>query len=214
MGPFPLSRSASPVTILHHLLSQPPPSVEHSREVILEYVLSREAKLRDKKPGRGGKGTLGREGFEDVARKLAEIEDGLKLPGIDAMQLSTNRQTGLALILSLRMSLSYFTSVELGFQLLKLHTPDAERVITQHIRKRVEGEGRYGVGQELEQLEDMVRSDQTLLTLDGTPSSTSTRFPLGQSADDPTGTADLQDRPPRSVQVWLHQAHHQLCKGR
>jgi hypothetical protein len=114
-------------------------------------------KIRDKKPGRGGKGTLGREGFEDIARRLSEVEDGLRLPDVDSMQLSSNRQMGLALILSLRMSLSYFTSMEVGYQLLKLGTPDAERVIVQHIRKRVAGEGRYALGKELDHLEFIVR---------------------------------------------------------
>lgn len=146
------------MTILHHLLSQPPPAIEHSREVILEYVLNRETKLREKKSGRGGKGTLGREGFEDIANKLAEVEAGLRIPGIDTMELSANRQLGLALILSLRMSLSYFTLGELGDQLLKLATPDAERVVVQHVRKRSPGEGRYAVGRELEHLESLVSS--------------------------------------------------------
>lgn len=112
--------------------------------------------MREKKHGRGGKGTLGRDGFEDIASKLAEVEEGLRLPGIDTMQLSSNRQTGLALILSLRMSLSYFTPTEMGHQLLKLATPDAERVIVQHIRKRVAGDGRYAIGMELLHLEHMV----------------------------------------------------------
>lgn len=118
--------------------------------------MGRESKLREKKHGRGGKGTLGREGFEEIASKMAEVEEGLRLPGIDNTELSQNRQLGLALVLSLRMSLSYFSLQELGNQLLKLATPDAERVIVQHVRKRVQGEGRYRIGKELEYLEDMV----------------------------------------------------------
>ncbi|WWD20796.1 hypothetical protein CI109_105273 [Kwoniella shandongensis] len=182
MGPFPLARSASPVTILHHLLSQPPPSIEHSREVILEYVLAREGKLKEKKPGRGGKGTLGREGFDDIGKRLGEIEEGLtggsttspKQP-ISSMpmassssrdayptprssrtqSLTENQQIGLTLILSLRMSLSYFSLQELANQLLSLALGDAERTLVQHVRRRVQGEGRWGVGKELEYVESL-----------------------------------------------------------
>ncbi|WVF67778.1 hypothetical protein IAT40_002539 [Kwoniella sp. CBS 6097] len=183
MGPFPLARSASPQTILHHLLSQPPPSIEHSREVILEYVLAREAKLREKKSGRGGKGTLGRDGFEDIGRRLAEVEDGLRgetssslspkrssgtmstsssgrdaypTPRSDSAQsFNENQQIGLTLILSLRMSLSYFTLQELANQLLLLALGDAERTLVQHIRRRTPGEGRWGIGKELEYVEGL-----------------------------------------------------------
>ncbi|OCF36017.1 hypothetical protein I316_02512 [Kwoniella heveanensis BCC8398] len=183
MGPFPLARSASPQTILHHLLSQPPPSIEHSREVILEYVLAREAKLREKKSGRGGKGTLGRDGFEEIGRRLAEVEDGLRgetssslspkrssgtmstsssgreaypTPRSDSAQsFNENQQIGLTLILSLRMSLSYFTLQELANQLLLLALGDAERTLVQHIRRRVPGEGRWGIGKELEYVEGL-----------------------------------------------------------
>ncbi|WVR08687.1 hypothetical protein IAU60_005745 [Kwoniella sp. DSM 27419] len=180
MGPFPLARSASSATVLQHLLSQPPPSIEHSREVILEYVLAREAKTREKKPGRGGKGTLGRDGFEDIARRLGEIEDGLRgeapdsspkqriitasrsprdnhsTPASARTSLKENQQIGLTLILSLRMSLSYFTLQEIADQLLVLTLRDAERALVQHIRRRVQGEGRYGVGKELEYVESIV----------------------------------------------------------
>ena len=174
MGPFPLSRSASPSTILTHLLSHPMPSLQHSREVILEYVLGREIKLREKKAGRGGKGTLGREGLEDISKRLGEVEDGLKVgtsttPRGPTVRESRSmpqspmehepdgpRQTGLALILSLRMSLSYFSLQELANQLLLLAIADAERVILQHIRRRLPGEGRWGVGNELEYVEGLV----------------------------------------------------------
>ena len=149
MGPFPLARSASPQTILQHLLSRPTPSVQHSREVILEYVLAREAKLKEKKSGRGGKGTLGRDGFEDLSKRMAEIELSLD-PNIESQQL------GLTLILSLRMSLSYFSLPELVNQLLLLAVADAERTLLQHIRRRVLGEGRYHVGKELEHVEGLV----------------------------------------------------------
>lgn len=144
------------MTILHHLLSSAS-TIERSREVILEYTLSREIKLREKKPGRGGKGTLDKEGLEDIGERLAEVEAGL-----------TNA-VDLALILSLRMSLSYFTLPALARQLLVLSTPDAERVLVQHIRRRVEGTGRYGVGMELESLEALVslhRSELTRLQTD------------------------------------------------
>jgi hypothetical protein len=150
MGPFPLARSASTSTILHHLLLTPPPTIEHSREVILEYVLAREMKARDKKPGRGGKGTMGRDGFEEISKRLGEVESGL------ATGSEENRQIGLTLILSLRMSLSYFTLQELADELLQLGVGDAERILVQHIRRRVQGEGRYGVGKELELVEEMV----------------------------------------------------------
>lgn len=147
--------SSSPVTILHHLLSSPFP-LERSREIILEYVLAREGRLRDKKSGRGGKGTLDKDGLEDVGARLGEVEDGLQPRGTNAEELDENRQMGLALILSLRMSLSYFTLAALGKQLMLLAIPDAERVLVQHVRRRVEGEGRYGVGKELRHLERLV----------------------------------------------------------
>ena len=170
MGPFPLARSASPSTILSHLLSQPVPTLEHSREVILEYVLAREGKLREKKPGRGGRGTLGQDGFEDIGKRLGEVEDGLRggsitSPRGTALNSTTqngsdefgqSQQTGLTLILSLRMSLAYFSLHELANQLLLLAIADAERIIVQHIRRRVQGEGRWGVGKELESIETLV----------------------------------------------------------
>lgn len=152
------SASASPVTILHHLLSSPEP-FSRSREIVLEYVLAREGKLREKKLGKGGKGTLDREGLEDVAARLGEVEEGLQ-PGIQGMDEA--RQMGLALILALRMSFSYFTLPALGKQLLVLAVPDAERVLVQHIRRRVEAEGRYGVGKELEYLESLTVSRPAL----------------------------------------------------
>ncbi|ORX40941.1 hypothetical protein BD324DRAFT_647844 [Kockovaella imperatae] len=174
-GPFPLARSQSVQTILHHLLSKPTPTLQHSREVILEFVLPKETKLRDKKPGRGGKGTLGREGFEEISKRLTEVEDGLR--GLSAASprraafarldgsteadntspsdLDEARTMGLTLILSLRLSLSYFTLQDLATQLLLLATSDAERALVQHIRRRVQGEGRFGVGKELDFLESL-----------------------------------------------------------
>ncbi|RXK41920.1 hypothetical protein M231_00641 [Tremella mesenterica] len=163
MGPFPLARSASPATVLHHLLSVPTPSIEHSREVILEYVLMREGKLKDKRPGKGGKGTLGRDSFEEISKRLGEIEDGLRA-GVSAKsvrrrseldELDEPRKLGLMLILSLRMSLSYFTLQEMADQLKELTVADAERMLVQHIRRRVSGEGRWGVGKELEYVENL-----------------------------------------------------------
>lgn len=178
VGLFPLARSASIATILNHLLATPPPSIQHSREVILEYVLSREAKLKEKKPGRAGKGTLGREAFEDIAKRMGELEDSLRgnsasspptSPSRDAYPsphrsprqpqaqlLNENQQIGLTLILSLRMSLSYFTLQELANQLMLVALGDAERMLIQHIRRRVSGEGRWGVGKELEYVERLV----------------------------------------------------------
>lgn len=159
-GPFPLSRSQSPITILHHLLSEPTPTIEHSREVILEYVLNRESKARERKPGRGGKGTLGRDSFEDISKRLGEIEDGLMRSSqnkqLSLEDLDEPRQLGMALVLSLRMSLSYFTFQELADQLLQIPISVAEKVLVQHIRRRVEGEGRWGVGKELEYIESLV----------------------------------------------------------
>jgi hypothetical protein len=174
-----MSRSASPSTILHHLLSQPTPSIQHSRQVILEYVLGQEVKRREKRPGRAGKGTLGRDGFEEIGKRLGEIENGLRgelpssprtygdstasssrnpypSPKLAMHDLDEPRQIGLTLILSLRMSLSYFSLQELAEQLLELALEDAERTLVQHIRRRVQGEGRWGVGQELEYLENAV----------------------------------------------------------
>jgi hypothetical protein len=161
-GPFPLARSASPQTILHHLLSTPAPPIHHSREVILEYVLSRELKLREKKSGKGGKGTLGREGFEEISKRIEEIEDGLRggpgSPGssMSKMEMDEPRQIGMTLCLSLRMSLSYFTLQELADQIMLLGVADAERILVQHVRRRIQGEGRWGVGKELEFVESLV----------------------------------------------------------
>nr|ODN95966.1 hypothetical protein L204_03657 [Cryptococcus depauperatus CBS 7855] len=180
MGPFPLVKSSSTATILNHLMSLPPPSIQHSREVILEYVLARETKLKEKKAGRAGKGTLGREGFEDLARRMGELEEALRgdsttikreatpsSPSRDLyptprspqqlqQSLNENQQIGLTLILSLRMSLSYFTLQEVAGQLLLLALGDAERMLVQHIRRRVPGEGRWSVGKELEYIESLV----------------------------------------------------------
>lgn len=154
--------------MLAYLLSEPTPSVQQARDVILEYVLSREAKLRDKKPGRGGKGTLGRDGFEEIGTLLGEIEDGLRGRGPLATgrnmtaaqapddELPPARQLGLALVLSLRMLLSYFTLTDLGRQLLSQTPQDAVRTLVQHIRRRVPGEGRFNVGRELEYIESLV----------------------------------------------------------
>ncbi|WWC72666.1 uncharacterized protein I206_106630 [Kwoniella pini CBS 10737] len=141
----------------------------------------REMKLRDKKPGKGGKGTLGRDGFEDIAKRLGEVEAGLRgesfngsspkghastlssssreaypTPSSDRERtLDENQQIGLTLVLSLRMSLSYFTLQELASQLLLLALADAERTLVQHIRRRVPGEGRWGVGKELDFVESL-----------------------------------------------------------
>ncbi|KJE03993.1 hypothetical protein I311_02124 [Cryptococcus gattii NT-10] len=185
VGLFPLARSASIATILNHLLATPPPSIQHSREVVLEYVLSREAKLKEKKPGRAGKGTLGREAFEDIAKRMGELEDSLRgnsasspstSPSRDAYPsprdsprqlqaqlLNENQQIGLTLILSLRMSLSYFTLQELANQLMLVALGDAERVLIQHIRRRISGEGRWGVGKELEYVERLTLSRRPAL---------------------------------------------------
>ena len=133
-------------------MSSPEP-FSRSREVVLEYVLARETKLKEKKPGRGGKGTLDREGLEDVGARLGEVEDGLL---VGSQGMIEDRQMSLALILAIRMSLSYFTLPALGKQLLTLAIPDAERVLVQHIRRRVEAEGRYGIGKEIEHLESIV----------------------------------------------------------
>lgn len=122
--------------------------MEHSREVILEFVLAREMKLKEKKPGRGGKGTLGRDGFEEIGARLGDVES----------QLDANDELNRALLLSLRMSLSYFTLPGLAQRLLSSAVPDAERILIQHIRKRVQGEGRYGVGKELLYVEELVRA--------------------------------------------------------
>lgn len=160
--------SASTTTLLRYLTSEPTPSIQRAREAILEYVLNREARIREKKPGRGGKGTLGREGFEEIATSLAEIEDGLRGTGTLAErgvvrdhfvpddELDGARQLGLALVLSLRMLLSYFTLPDLARQILALPPSDAERTLVQHIRRRVAGEGRYAVARELEYVESLV----------------------------------------------------------
>jgi hypothetical protein len=157
MGHFPLARSKDPSTILQHMLSQPTPSVEHSREVILEYVLAREAKMREKRPGKGGKGTIAREHLEEVGKRMSEIEDGIPRHGRDEDEEDTLAEMR-ALVLSLRLSLSYFSLPELAEQLCNTNLPlaFAERTLVQHVRRRVQGEGRWGVGRELAMLESMV----------------------------------------------------------
>ncbi len=234
MGPFPLARSASPAAIINHLLSQPPPSLEHSREVILEYVLAREGKLREKKPGRGGKGTLGRDGFEDISKRLGEVEDGLRgasttlndpaghrrsksQPSID-QDLEDPHKIGLALVLSLRMSLSYFSPQELANQLLLLAIGDAERVIVQHIRRRVQGEGRWGVGKELECVEALVsKPSSARLELNPSdlapPTSSAPRFSLRESPHLLAGESRLSCHAARARQIGLHQAFGFLREG-
>lgn len=158
------SSSTTPHTVLKYLLSSPVPSLLTARKVILEYVLNREARLREKKPGIGGKGTLGRDSFEEIGARLGEIEDGLRgtgvlvgthVPAVPDEELDDPRKMGLALILSLRMLLSYFTLPDLARQLLLQHPTDAERTLVQHIRRRVPGEGRYNVGRELEFVESL-----------------------------------------------------------
>lgn len=125
----------------------------------MEYVLSKETKARDKKPGKGGKGSLSREALEEISDRLTEIEQGLMSHEgrkLDLGDLDEPRQLGMTLVLSLRMSLSYFTLQELSKQLLKVPLGVAERILVQHIRRRVPGEGRWGVGKELEYLENLV----------------------------------------------------------
>lgn len=172
------SSSTTPAAVLHYLLSTPTPTILNSRKVILEYVLNRETRLREKKHGLGGKGTLGRDSFEEIAARLGEIEDGLRgtgslvgpnaaaVPAVPDEELDTPRKTGLALILSLRMLLSYFTLPDLARQLLCQHPSDAERTLVQHIRRRVGGEGRYNVGRELEFVESLVRTACDLMSRD------------------------------------------------
>ena len=157
MGHFPLARSKDPSTILQHLLSYPTPTLEHSREVILEYVLARESKLKEKKPGKGGKGTIAREHLEEIGKRMGEIEAGIPTHGRDADEEDTLAEMR-ALVLSLRLSLSYFTLPELAEQLSNTNLPlaMAERTLVQHVRRRVQGEGRWGVGRELAALESMV----------------------------------------------------------
>jgi hypothetical protein len=154
-----LHRSQSPITILNHLLSQPVPEFSHSLEVIYEYLLIRENKLKEKKAGKGGKGTLSREALEDISARLTEIEHGLSFVNgrkLEKEELDEARALGMTLVLSLRMSFSYFTLPELAAQLLLVAVPVCEGLLVQHIRRRVEGEGRWAVGNELEHLERMV----------------------------------------------------------
>lgn len=104
---------------------------------------------------------MGRDGFEDIGRKLGEVEDGLRphthpTPTSANLELDEPRKIGMMLILSLRMSLSYFSLRELADQLLVLGIADAERALVQHIRRRVAGEGRFGVGKELEHVQGLV----------------------------------------------------------
>jgi hypothetical protein len=147
------------MTILNHLLSQPVPEFSHSLEVMYEYLSIRENKLKEKKAGRGGKGTLSREALEDISAKLTEIENGLVFVDgrrLDKEELDEARALGMTLVLSIRMSFSYFTLPELAAQLLLVAIPICESLLVAHIKRRVEGEGRWAVGNELEHLERMV----------------------------------------------------------
>lgn len=128
--------------------------------MIYEYLLIRENKLKEKKAGKGGKGTLSREALEDISARLTEIEQGLSFVNgrkLEKEDLDEARALGLTLILSLRMSFSYFTLPELAAQLLLVAVPVCEGLLVQHVRRRAEGEGRWAVGNELEYLEKMVR---------------------------------------------------------
>jgi hypothetical protein len=80
-------------------------------------------------------------------------------------ELDEPRQIGVTLCLSLRMSLSYFTLRELAGQIMLLNLADAERTLVQHIRRRVQGEGRWGVGKELEYVESLVSILITLTSI-------------------------------------------------
>jgi hypothetical protein len=115
--------------------------------------------LKEKKAGRGGKGTLSREALEDISAKLTEIENGLVFVDgrrLDKEELDEARALGMTLVLSIRMSFSYFTLPELAAQLLLVAIPICESLLVAHIKRRVEGEGRWAVGNELEHLERMV----------------------------------------------------------
>ena len=135
------------------------PEFSHSLEVIYEYLLLRENKLKEKKAGRGGKATLSREALEDISARLTEIENGLSFVNgrkLEKEELDDSRALGMTLILSLRMSYSYFTLQELASQLLLVAIPVCEGLLVAHIKRRVEGEGRWAVGNELEHLERIV----------------------------------------------------------
>jgi hypothetical protein len=131
--------------------------------VVYEYLSIRENKLKEKKYGKGGKGTLSREALEDMSARLTEIEDGLcHVDGrrLEKEELDNARTRGMTLVLSIRMSFSYFTLQELSTQLLLIDIPTCEGLLVHHIKRRVEGEGRWSVGNELEHLERIV-SHQT-----------------------------------------------------
>lgn len=223
--------SASTSTLLLYLTSTPTPSIQRAREAFLEYVLNREARLREKRPGRGGKGTLGREGFEEIAGSLAEIEDGLRGTGILAEkgivrnhfvpdeELDSARQLGLALVLSLRMLLSYFTLPELARQILALPPGDAERTLVQHIRRRVGGEGRYAVARELEHVESLVScchyvEHGTDLSDSEPPSRPAPRLPFRPCEDSSSHEGPIRYHHARSVQVSVRQATVFVHQGR
>lgn len=147
------------MTILNHLLSQPVPPFSHSLEVIYEYLSIRENKLKEKKAGKGGKGTLSKEALEDISARLTEIENGLVFVDgrrLDKDELDEPRALGMTLVLSIRMSFSYFTLQEIAAQLLLVAIPTCESLLVTHIKRRVEGEGRWAVGNELEHLERIV----------------------------------------------------------
>lgn len=190
-------------------------------------MLAREQKAREKKPGRGGKGTIGKDTFEEISARLGEVEDGLRggatSPlGSPPRKLDSARQRDLALLLSIRLTLSYFTLRELAEQLLVLSVPDAERALLQHIRRRVAGEGRWGVGKELEFVEGLVRSSSCKrllaeLNADLCATSSSPGVPLGQNPYGPRSASQLPHHLAGTDQISRDQADQRLrprCRGR
>jgi hypothetical protein len=62
----------------------------------------------------------------------------------------------LSLVLSLRLSLSYFSTQELNDQLLLLPLQDAELALRMYVKRRLPGDGRWSVCKALEALEGNV----------------------------------------------------------
>ena len=151
-------------------------------------------------------------------------------PASPVDELDEPRKLGLTLVLSLRLSLSYFTLRELSDQLLVLAAPDAERTLVQHIRRRVQGEGRFGIGKELEYLEDLVRHiacnhHHHLQSIadwanadDDSPDHATTTFPSTRlsfsTSSYPTPRhSSIPCTPTRTLQINLYQAPTNIRQG-
>lgn len=159
-GPLSLSsKSSSKAQVAAVLLRCPDEiSLGKAREVLSEWAFAMEIKIQSASGtgdgvGRGGKGTIASSGYEDIATKFKEVTGVLVNPPAEVS----------ALLLALRLQLSYLTLDELHNELKTLHLEDAETVLRQWVKRRLPGDGRYAVGKALDKLEfDVIRTRPAL----------------------------------------------------